>query len=49
MDALIILKWLTDYGDHTHDAPSIVSTMIGIPLNMGKIDGRPLIIDADTN
>lgn len=39
MDILIIIKWLTNYGGHEHDAPSIITTMINIPLNGGKIDG----------
>ena len=49
MDSLIIIKWLTDYGEHTHEAPSVVSTMIGLPLNMGKIEGKAFIIDDSTN
>ena len=39
MDLLIIIKWLTNYSGHEHDAPSIITTMINIPLNGGKIDG----------
>lgn len=39
MDVLIIIKWLTNYSGHEHDAPSIITTMINIPLNGGKIDG----------
>ena len=43
MDVLIIIKWLTNYSGHEHDAPSIITTMINIPLNGGRIDGKPFI------
>lgn len=43
MDSLIIIKWLTDYSGKEHSAPSIISTMINMALNGGKIDGQPLI------
>lgn len=33
MDLLIIIKWLTDYSGHENRAPSIITTMINIPLN----------------
>ena len=40
MDVIIIKKWLTDYSGKEHEAPSIISTMVGIFLNGGKVDGR---------
>ena len=40
MDFLIIVKWLTYY-PNPGKAPSIISTMINIPLNNAKIDGDP--------
>lgn len=43
MDSLIIIKWLTDYSGKEHSAPSIISTMINMALNGGKIDGQPFI------
>lgn len=39
MDLLIIIKWLTNYSGHENDAPSIITTMINIPLNGGRIPG----------
>jgi len=35
MDALIIVKWLTDYSADTSRAPSIVTVMIEMFLNFG--------------
>jgi hypothetical protein len=49
MDIFIIIKWLTNYSPNYNEAPSIISTMIAIPLNSGKIDGKAFIVDADTN
>lgn len=39
MDALIIVKWLTDYSGKENLAPSIITTMINMALNGGKING----------
>ena len=44
MDALIIIKWLTDYRGKESEAPSIITTMINMPLNKGKIEGQAFII-----
>ena len=41
MDALIIVKWLTNYTGVEHSAPSVITTMINIPLSYAKIDGTP--------
>jgi V-type H+-transporting ATPase subunit a len=49
MDALIIIKWLTDYSGREHDAPSIITTMINIALNGGRIEGIPFIGSQSTN
>lgn len=49
MDALIIIKWLTDYTGRESEAPSIINTMINIPLKGAYIEGRPFISDLETN
>jgi hypothetical protein len=36
MDFLIIFKWLKDWGFGNPHAPSIITTMINLPLAMGK-------------
>lgn len=36
MDFLIIYKWLTDWGYYNPAAPSIITTMINMPLKMGQ-------------
>jgi vacuolar-type H+-ATPase subunit I/STV1 len=36
MDFLIIFKWLKDWGFDNPHAPSIITTMINLPLQMGK-------------
>lgn len=36
MDLLIVLKWLQDWDDRAAYAPSVISTMIDMFLNMGK-------------
>jgi len=49
MDVLIIVKWLTDYTGKEHYAPSIITTMINMALNGGKIQGLPFIGTLQTN
>jgi V-type H+-transporting ATPase subunit a len=49
MNVLIIIKWLTDYTGVEYLAPSIINTMINIPLNSGHINGSPFIGDASYN
>jgi hypothetical protein len=49
MDLLIIVKWLTDYSGREHRAPSIITSMINMGLNGGKIDGEPFIGSHVTN
>jgi V-type H+-transporting ATPase subunit a len=50
MDLLIILKWLTDYSGKENEAPSIITTMIAVFLEGGKVpEGtRPLLGSAQT-
>jgi V-type H+-transporting ATPase subunit a len=36
MDFLIIYKWNVDWGLYSNSAPSIITTMINIPLGLGK-------------
>ena len=38
MDLLIFVKWLTDYTGKENRAPSVISTMINMALNGGKVD-----------
>lgn len=49
MNFLIIVKWTTDYTGNEHNAPSIINTMINIPLKSGTIIGTPFLGDASTN
>lgn len=49
MDAMIIIKWLTDYTGNENNAPSIINTMINIPLKGAHIEGAPFISDMATN
>ena len=44
MDFLIIFKWLKDWGFDNPHAPSIITTMINLPLQMGKTVLIPLIL-----
>jgi V-type H+-transporting ATPase subunit a len=36
MDFLIVYKWTVDWTDNTANAPSIITTMINLPLKLGK-------------
>jgi V-type H+-transporting ATPase subunit a len=49
MNLLIILKWLTNYTGQESNAPSIINTMINIPLKGGFINGSPFIGDLAFN
>ena len=49
MDVLIVLKWLTDYSRIESVAPAVITTMINIPLNSGKIEGLPFFGSHATN
>ena len=49
MDVLIVVKWLTDYTGKENLAPSVITTMINIPLNGAKIEGIPFIGSEKTN
>ena len=43
MDVLIVVKWLTNYTGHTDQAPSIITTMVGMFLGGGEIKGQPFL------
>ncbi|CAI2384160.1 unnamed protein product [Moneuplotes crassus] len=49
MDLLIILKWLSNYSGEEHMAPSIINTMINIPLKGAMIEGYPFIDSIEKN
>ncbi len=49
MNLLIIIKWLTDYQYIESLAPSIITTMINIPLKGGMIEGIPFFGEGSTN
>jgi V-type H+-transporting ATPase subunit a len=49
MDVLIVLKWLTDYTGKEGLAPSIINTMINIPLKGAYIEGLPFFSTMETN
>ena len=49
MDLLIIMKWVTNYDNYEYTAPSIITTMINIPLKAGLVEGRPFYSDYATN
>jgi V-type ATPase 116kDa subunit family len=36
MDFLIVYKWLQNWGYYSTVAPSIITTMINLPLKLGK-------------
>ena len=36
MDFLIVYKWTVDWSGNTANAPSIITTMINLPLKLGK-------------
>lgn len=49
MNLLIIIKWLTNYTGQESLAPSIINTMINIPLKGGFINGSPFIGSLEYN
>lgn len=43
MDYLIFIKWMTNWNEvGTDKAPSIIGTMINMPLKLGSTEGLPL-------
>ena len=44
MDLMIICKWLTDFTNREHEAPSVISMMIGMFLNGGAIDNGQVAV-----
>lgn len=49
MNIMIIIKWLTNYENRESMAPSIINTMINIPLKSGEIEGQAFIGDLAMN
>jgi hypothetical protein len=49
MDLLIIIKWLSDFKGNEHTAPSIITMMINMGLNFGKIENAPLLGNSEAN
>jgi V-type H+-transporting ATPase subunit a len=49
MDLLIIIKWLTNYDFEGAEPPSVITIMIDMPLNGGKVKGDALIISDGWN
>jgi V-type H+-transporting ATPase subunit a len=43
MDFIIIYKWSSNYDSDTSKAPSIISTMISVFVNMAKYDPKDLL------
>jgi V-type H+-transporting ATPase subunit a len=49
MDAMIIAKWLTDFTHREYEAPSVISSMIGMALNGGNLDpGQVAVIGSNS-
>lgn len=49
MDWLIIAKWLTDFTHRESEAPSVISTMIGMALNGGELErGQVAVIGSNS-
>ena len=42
MNLMIIIKWLSNYYGDENSAPSITTLMVGMFLELGKVEGRPL-------
>ena len=42
IDLMIIIKWCTNYYGHEYIAPSIITTMVGMFLENGKVEGLQL-------
>jgi hypothetical protein len=41
---MIIVKWLSNYYGDENNAPSITTLMVGMFLEYGKVEGRPLFL-----
>lgn len=39
MDLMILIKWCTNYNGSEYLAPSIITTMVGIFLESGRVQG----------
>ena len=42
MDLMIIQKWRTSYFGHEDKAPSVITTMVGMFLDHGRVEGIEL-------
>ena len=42
MDLLIIIKWQSNFKNIEYQAPSIITTVVGMFLDKGRPDGSPL-------
>lgn len=49
MNLLIIVKWLTNYAGKEGLAPSILTTLINMPLKAGEIVGQPFLGSSSFN
>jgi V-type H+-transporting ATPase subunit a len=48
MDLLIVAKWLTDFTGREYQAPSVISSMIGMALNGGALEkGQVAVIGSN--
>jgi len=48
MDAMIVAKWLTDFTGREYQAPSVISSMIGMALNGGSLEkGQVAVIGSN--
>jgi len=48
MIIMIFIKWCTDWTGNLSKAPSIISTLMNIFLNLGSVDGKPLFYNEDS-
>lgn len=44
MDLMIVIKWNTNYKGIENKAPSIITTMVGLFLEGGKVEGQQLFM-----
>ena len=44
MIIMIFIKWTTDWTGNLSNAPSIITTLMNIFLNLGSVDGKPVFL-----
>lgn len=49
MIIMIFIKWATDWTGNLSKAPSIITTLMNIFLNLGSVDGKPLFNREDAS